>query len=51
MDELEPVESDQEAIRPVDELFYWPLSLAFILALVAALHAMMPGLRRGMAAA
>jgi Ca-activated chloride channel family protein len=51
LDELEPVESDQEAIRPVDELFYWPLSLAFILALTAILHAMMPGLRRGMAAA
>ena len=51
LDELEPVESDQEAVRPVDELFYWPLSLAFILALAAALHAMMPGLRRGMAAA
>ena len=51
LDELEPVESDQEAIRPVDELFYWPLSLAFILALAAALYAMLPGLRRGMAAA
>ena len=36
LDQLEPVESDQEAIRPVDELFYWPLSAAFILVLVAA---------------
>ena len=36
LDQLEPVESDQEAIRPVDELFYWPLSAAFILVLIAA---------------
>ena len=34
LDELEPVESDQEAIRPVDELFFWPLAAAFLLALV-----------------
>ena len=33
LDELEPVESDQEAIRPVDELFFWPLGAAFLLAL------------------
>ena len=51
LDELEPVESDQEAIRPVDELFHWPLSAAFLLALFAAVHAMMPGLRRGVVAA
>jgi Ca-activated chloride channel family protein len=46
LDELEPVESDQESIRPVDELFHWPLGLAFCLALLAALYAMQPGLRR-----
>jgi len=50
LDELEPVESDQEAIRPVDELFYWPLALAFMLALAAALVATRPGPRRGMVA-
>ena len=39
LDELEPVESDQETVRPVDELFHWPLSAAFLLILVvAALH-------------
>jgi Ca-activated chloride channel family protein len=48
LDELEPVESDQESIRPVDELFYWPLSAAFVLALAAALFAMLPGMRREM---
>jgi Ca-activated chloride channel family protein len=46
LDELEPVESDQEAIRPVDELFFWPLSIAFLLVLAALLYAMLPGMRR-----
>ena len=36
LDELEPVESDVEMVRPVDELFYWPLGLAYVLALIAA---------------
>jgi Ca-activated chloride channel family protein len=51
LDELEPVESDQEAIRPVDELFFWPLSAAFLLVLAALLAAMLPGMRRGAALA
>jgi Ca-activated chloride channel family protein len=46
LDELEPVESDQEAIRPVDELFFWPLSMAFLLVLAGAIFAMWPGMRR-----
>ena len=46
LDELEPVESDQEAIRPVDELFHWPLSVALLLALAGAGFSMLPGLRR-----
>jgi Ca-activated chloride channel family protein len=33
LDQLEPVESDQETVRPVDELFYWPLSAALLLVL------------------
>mgnify|MGYP000426334838 CR=1 FL=1 len=32
-DEREPVESDQEVIRPIDELFHWPLGAAFLLVL------------------
>jgi len=44
LDELEPVESDQEAIRPVDELFFLPLSIAFLLALAATVLAMLPGM-------
>ena len=42
LDELEPVESDREAIRPVDELFHWPLALALALALAAALLLLRP---------
>ncbi len=46
LDELEPVESDTEAVRPVDELFYLPLSVAFLLALAVLVLVMQPGLRR-----
>lgn len=42
LDELEPVESDVETIRPVDELFYWPLGLAYFVALLAALFSIRP---------
>jgi Ca-activated chloride channel family protein len=51
LDELEPVESDQEAVRPVDELFHLPLSIALLLALTTAVVAMQPGLRRSMVGA
>jgi len=51
LDELEPVESDEESVRPVDELFFWPLSLAFVLGVGAALIATRPGLRREVSAA
>jgi Ca-activated chloride channel family protein len=43
LDELEPVESDVEAVRPVDELFYWPLGLAYLVALAAAAALFWPG--------
>jgi Ca-activated chloride channel family protein len=42
IDELEPVESDVESVRPVDELFYWPLGAAYLLALCAAALAIRP---------
>ena len=42
LDELEPVESDVEIIRPVDELFFWPLGLAYAFALLAALFSIRP---------
>jgi Ca-activated chloride channel family protein len=44
LDELEPVESDQEAVRPVDELFHWPLAAALAFALGAALYLLSPAL-------
>ena len=47
LDELEPVESDQEAIRLVDELFFWPLSFAFLLILATVSFTLLPGLRPG----
>jgi len=42
LDELEPVESDVEIIRPVDELFHWPMGVAYVLALLAALISIRP---------
>lgn len=37
LDKLEPVESDQESVRPVDDLFFWPLSIAFFVASLCGL--------------
>jgi Ca-activated chloride channel family protein len=51
LDELEPVESDQEAVRPVDELFYWPLAGALLVTLAALAYVLRPGLRRSVAPA
>lgn len=35
LDELVPVASDEETVRPVDELFFWPLAGALLLASIA----------------
>jgi Ca-activated chloride channel family protein len=45
LDELEPVESAQESIRPVEELFFWPLATAFLLVLAAMLFNLLPNMR------
>lgn len=45
LDELEPVASDQETVRPVDELFHWPLAVALLLAVLAGLLSVRPSLR------
>lgn len=36
IDKLEPSDDAKQQFRPVDEVFYWPLSAALLLALVAA---------------
>ena len=41
IDELEPIEFEDESYRPVQLLYYWPLSAAFVLAL---LHQLVSGL-------
>jgi Ca-activated chloride channel family protein len=38
IDKLEPAADAQEQFRPVDELFYWPLSGALLIALLAAVR-------------
>jgi Ca-activated chloride channel family protein len=42
LDELEPVESDQETVRPVDDLFFWPLSVGFLVTLLTAMLLVRP---------
>lgn len=37
LDKLEPVEQDSQSFRPVTALYYWPLSLALILAALISL--------------
>jgi Ca-activated chloride channel family protein len=46
LDQLEPVVSGNQVVRPVDELYYWPLGAAFLLSLVLALLAASRGLRK-----
>ena len=37
LDEIEPVSEDEQSYRPVEELYAWPLALALLLSLLAAL--------------
>lgn len=45
IDALEPGADKDQRFRPVDELFYWPLSVAMLLALAALLLPMVAGRR------
>lgn len=36
LDALEPVEQEQEQMRPLNALFYWPLAIALVLAFISA---------------
>jgi Ca-activated chloride channel family protein len=46
LDELEPVDSDEQGFRPVAELFFWPLGAALLIALAAGAVGLVAG-RRG----
>ncbi|MFT7008234.1 MAG: Ca-activated chloride channel family protein [Colwellia sp.] len=47
LDQLEPVEQDQQQMRPLTALFYWPLSFAFLLGTVYLLAInLSPSIRR-----
>jgi len=45
LDELEPIEKDVEKFRPQSALFYWPLSVAFVLMLTLLLLRSYGGVR------
>jgi Ca-activated chloride channel family protein len=49
IDRLEPSDDAQQQFRPVDELFFWPLSAAVLLALLAAAPGL-PARRAGIGA-
>ncbi|MCP4433075.1 MAG: VWA domain-containing protein [Gammaproteobacteria bacterium] len=38
LDELEPLNREQQTLRPVETLFYWPLSAALLLSLIVYLQ-------------
>lgn len=40
LDELEPLNTDQQVLRPVETLFYWPLSAALLLSLLIYLQSL-----------
>lgn len=42
LDELEPIAEDEQTIRPVNELFYWPLGALLALSMLVALLASLP---------
>lgn len=41
LDQLEPVETDPETYRPIRNLFYYPLGLAFLLSTAMALYSLL----------
>jgi Ca-activated chloride channel family protein len=42
LDELEPVEQNQQQMRPLSALFYWPLALALLISFISLLFAAFP---------
>ncbi len=49
IDKLEPGADKTQQFRPIDELFYWPLSLALLLGFVGAYVSMLAASRREVA--
>ena len=43
LDELEPLNKDQQTLRPVEALFFWPLSIALILSILIYLQSLRGG--------
>ncbi|REL26161.1 VWA domain-containing protein [Thalassotalea euphylliae] len=46
LDQLEPVEQDQQQMRPLTALFFWPLGLAMVIATLHLLWLNLPNARR-----
>ena len=46
LDQLEPVEQEQQQMRPLTSLFYWPLALALIIGFIYLLVLSFPNLNR-----
>jgi len=42
IDELEPVEQNQQQMRPLSALFYWPLGIAMLISFISLLFAAFP---------
>jgi Ca-activated chloride channel family protein len=40
LDQMEPIEQDEQTYRPITLLFYWPLGAALLLSYLLALSAM-----------
>lgn len=46
LNQLEPVEQSKETFRPVQSLYYWPLTASLLCSLALALPFLLPGIRR-----
>ncbi|MBL4941225.1 MAG: VWA domain-containing protein [Colwellia sp.] len=46
LDQLEPVEQDQQQMRPLTALFYWPLALALLISMLYLLALNIPSFSR-----
>lgn len=46
LDQLEPVEQEQQQMRPLTALFYWPLALAFLISMLYVIAINLPRFSR-----